>query len=69
MPLSNWRPEQDLRIGFVEPFSNTAFDAALEDASIRGDTTMHYTCGINLMWVNLLVFLHTRCSNVQEARH
>ena len=55
MPLSNWRPEQDLRIGFVEPFSNTAFDAALEDASIRGDTTMQYTCGINLMWVNLLV--------------
>ena len=55
MPLSNWRPEQDLRIGFVEPFSNAAFDAALEDASIRGDTTVQYTCGINLMWVDLLV--------------
>ena len=55
MPLSNWRPEQDLRIGFVEPFSNTGCDAALEDASIRGDTTVQYTCGINLMWVDLLV--------------
>ena len=51
----------------MEPFSNTAFDAALVAATIHGDTIMQNTRGINLIWVNLLDYCKTNCSNVQEA--